>query len=363
MKPFYVIFWLSFGLVFVLAANYLDKLLVPYLEKSSFVWEVFRKKELPQEEIDLLVLGDSQILNGIHPNLLTELVHKRNRTLKFFYNPKPSEQLEGIYFFLLKYVATQKLKTKLVLWNLSPIHVTKNDFKEANKKLFLERGGWDVELLLNPILRNFYFSKEVDFLRYALNRLLPYQNISSLMNTELGLIPESLNLNLQSKNLYDYLSHDPIESLEKNKWQNNLILRSIQENLGYVDWNIEKNLENKECFVSDFRVPKEARFAYSIYTESSFKTLKKMIELLHRLNLDYKILIIPFSPSSEEVFQNFIESAPFQQVLRNLQKEFLDRNLLFVSLQEEEYGDYVHPNFCGAKKITQFIVEEVLLKE
>lgn len=348
--------------VFIFFIHLLDKLSLPYLEKSSFTWEILKDKKPTSKKTEIVILGDSQVLGGIHPKLMETYLLREGKSFTYFYNPKPSEQLEGIYFFLLKYIATRKIQPKLIIWNVSPIHFSKNGFTEANKKLFFERGEWSKDLIFDSNLRKFYFPKEIDLLRYFLMQIIPFQKVSSLINMELSFIPKSLNLNLQSKDLENYLSHNPFESLKRNKWRNELILKSIQENFGYVDWNLDENLEHKECFVSSFQVPREAKFAFSNPRSSSYEVLKKIVELLTKLNIYYKILVIPFSPSSEKIFNNFSENSPFGLAARYWEKE-LPQNWVFIHLEESDYGDYIHPNFCGAKKITQFIVEKILLKE
>ncbi len=360
MKKFFL-----FALVFFLVLfNYkVEKIYTPYLEKSSFVWEILKNKRPNQKNIDLLILGDSQILSGVHPKLLEIAATQKRKFLTYFYYPRPSEQLEGIYHFLLRYVETKKIQPKLVVWNLSPIHFTKNGLMDSNKKLFQEREVFTHYVILNSNIRNFYFPKEIDVLRYVLMNIFPFIKVSSLLNSEFGFIPNSLNLNLQSQNLKEYLAHNPFESLEKNFKRNQKILQSMQENFGYVDWNLEENTEQIECFQSSFRVPSEARLAYSIPRNSAYETLKKIVILLKEKNISFQILQIPFSPSSEKIFKNDSLESPFGKILLQWEKDFPNEKWLILNLEEKEYGDYVHPNFCGAKKITQYLLEVILQKE
>lgn len=354
--------FISVCLLFIFS-YFLEKQFLPYLEKSSYVWEVLKEKQPSKKNVDLLVLGDSQVLSGVNPKFF-ESTHLQNKaSFSYFYNPRPSEQLESIYHFLLKHITTKKIQPKLVIWNVSPIHFTKNGLMESNKKLFIERETWSVYVIFDPTLRNFYLPKKVDILRYALINLFPTIKLSSQLNSEFSLIPRSLNLNLQSQKLEEYLSHNPLNSLQKNFQRNQKILFFMQENFGYIDWNLDENTQNKQCFQSSFRVPLEAKFAYSIPRTSAYETLKKIIHLLKEHNISFLILYIPFSPSSEELFQNHSSHSPFGKILLQWEIDFPNEKWMTPVLEENDYGDYVHPNFCGAKKITQNLIDIISQKE
>ena len=74
--------------------------LVLYSEKTSFIWHTIGERQLSPKKYDLAILGDSQLMSGIHPAILSKLLIGKGKKLDILYYPRPSEQPEGIYRLL-----------------------------------------------------------------------------------------------------------------------------------------------------------------------------------------------------------------------------------------------------------------------
>ncbi len=346
-----IIHWktIVFLLSFLTFGHLLNYFFIPYSDKSSFIWANLSEKKIPKSEIDILILGDSQVLSGIMPLEL----QKEFRDKKIFYYPRPSEQPEGIYYFLLTNVFNDNLKPKLIIWNLSLIGLTKSGLVEAHRKLFKDRVPFNFVVYTDPFLSSFYLKGFIGGFEYTISKLLAYPIVSFQLTTEFSLIPRSLNMNLQSNQLENFTLHNPFKSLLINYERNQFILKNMNENLGYYDWTLDENLERNSCF----KKQKDSyqvliNFTYYEMRDKAFQVWEKIISTLNQKNISHKILIIPFHPELKGETKNFI--------LSTFKKNYNSKNFWEISnLTEEDYGDYIHPNSCGAKKITKFLIEKL----
>jgi hypothetical protein len=346
-----IIHWktIVFLLSFLTFGHLLNYFFIPYSDKSSFIWANLSEKKIPKSEIDILILGDSQVLSGVMPlELQTEFRNK-----KIFYYPRPSEQPEGIYYFLLTNVFNDNLKPKLIIWNLSLIGLTKSGIVEAHRKLFKDRVDFNFVVYTDPFLSSFYLKGFIGGLEYTISKLLAYPIVSSQLTTEFSLIPRSLNMNLQSNQLENFTLHNPFKSLLINYERNQFILKNMNENLGYYDWTLDENLEKSSCFQKQTDVSSyHFNLAFNQSREKAFEVWEKIIFNLIQKNIAFKILLIPFHPELKGKTENFI--------LSTFKKNYDYKNFWEISnLTEEDYGDYIHPNSCGAKKITKFLIEKL----
>ena len=82
-------------ILFIIFFSFLSHLLFPFLvfysEKTSFIWHTIGSRVIPKKEYDLAILGDSQIMSGIHPNVLSLQLKENGKPLDILYYPRPSE--------------------------------------------------------------------------------------------------------------------------------------------------------------------------------------------------------------------------------------------------------------------------------
>lgn len=132
--------------------------IIPFCETTSSYWYFANKRKI-SSNAKVLVLGDSQIVSGVTPDLIAEIEGVKADEVLYF--PKPSQQPEGILADSLE-VVREFPKLNRVYVNLSPLNTSKNSVTDANRQLFFSFGNFSLNTLTHPLLRKAYFSNLTD---------------------------------------------------------------------------------------------------------------------------------------------------------------------------------------------------------
>ncbi len=355
---------ISFLLLFLIINSFFShaiyRSLVSYADKSSYLWYEISLRNDFDRDYDYYFLGDSQLMSGIEPELLAKKLSANDIPSKIFYFPRPSEQPEGIYYYLKTHFTRKQIQGKMFYLNISPITFSKNALYETHRSLFLNFGNWDYRLFVDSELRNLYLTNASLFLRYGFSFLFPSIMLQSDIQSILKIFPTTTLIDLHSKNVEHYLEKNPFHLLGKEREQNQFLQTNVLSKNYYWEWSrfqIDSN-----CIKEVNRLDSPLAFTFMQPRSKAWENWGKIGKYILANGGDFRFFYIPFSPESNEFFQNDSDQSPFRQGISFLTKNFPPEKLIFMEpsvFQENDYVDAIHPNRCGAQKITNFIAEKI----
>lgn len=344
-----------FLILFSILSHLLFSYLVLYTDKSSFIWYKTGKRNLISKEYDMIILGDSQIMSGVHPTILTQLLNEKGKPMDILYYPRPSEQPEGI-FKLLQQFKKSNIHSKLLLVNISPLTVSKNNFVDSHKSLLLNFDKFSIELFSEFTLNKFYLKNLSGNLYYLFLQLFPLMKLNGNFSNEIKLIPATDGIDYNS-GINSILHVNILGNLFYNKRNNLFLNEALEKENFYFEWGNFSQFTGK-C------IEREENLFLPTGIEAAFLNPRK--EALHSwfqigdyaLKNDMKILFLyyPFSPESESKIKSYKPDSPIQISLNQLSQKFGPESILRIEnslLNKVDFSDYIHLNVCGMMKLTK----------
>lgn len=300
---------------------------VPFCETTSSYWYFANKRKI-FNEAKVLVIGDSQIVSGISPDLIAEL--EGVLVEEVLYLPKPSQQPEGILADSLD-VVYKLPKLKKVYVNLSPLNTSKNSVTDASRQLFYSFGNFSSHTITHPLLQKAYFSNLTDFSWKLIISVFPYFGLSSNLNR---------------------LVYDPIAQTDvpRRKQEFKFIQDSMTKNQGSWVWKFigeDPTLKESEEF------PNLNTQVLAGKRDLSMQIWWECLRLWEKRNLDVVILRIPFSPKMEKDMMqtnaNFVADMFFRAITTDPnKKKVVVFDFKSVFLDDYQYfADLTHLNQKG----------------
>ncbi|MDF3820569.1 hypothetical protein P3G55_11695 [Leptospira sp. 96542] len=294
--------------------------LIAFCETSSLYWYHSKTRELnPDSEI--LVLGDSQIISGITPEMISGW--EKITLSQIQYAPRPSEQPEGILDEYLFYISKLS-KVKKIYVNISPISLSKNTVTDAHKQLFTSFGVLRSEHITNEYLRKSYFANGYDFFWKLTIQIFPFfalnPNFSKLAQTGF------------EKNL-----------LEARKLENQIIKTKISEDGGSWVWRDKGNFP---VLAEDSKQLENSTTVFLNQRNQSQKIWKDCFRLWKEKGITVVLLRLPFSPQMEADIVKTKSNLPLERFLES-------EGLSYFDLREDGFedskffADFTHLNQTG----------------
>lgn len=323
-----------------------------YSDVSSFLWYRINQRNLPKQYYDLVILGDSQILTGINPKILSE---KTNQSILFI--PRPSEQPEGIWNKILE-LESKGIQYKKILFNISPLTVSKNMLSNSHRALATNFDSFHWRYYTEPILRKTYLKTISDSIHYMVIQIFPLLKVNSSISSEIKFIPVSKKVHFSEEKIDQLLGSSFFNLLEDRFYKNNLLEKILVSNDYHWEWENYSNGRICKPNKDNPKLQPELASAFINPRKETIVVWKKIIEHLTKKNITIQLLYIPFSPLSESVIQTRNPYSPFSQAIQALESETKVKILLVENLLlQEDFSDYIHPNTCGSEKITKIIVD------
>ncbi|MCU0823709.1 MAG: hypothetical protein MUF77_03610 [Leptospira sp.] len=328
----------------------------PFLETSSVYWAVFNEKksngiQTKHSKGSILVLGDSQIISGITPQMVANW--NEIETNEIVYLPRPSEQPEGM---LSLYDANLKSFSNLkkVYVNLSPISISKNSVVDSHKQLYTSFGSMESVQLLNPALRKFYFPNLSDLCWKVVITSFPFF---------------SLNPNTSSLTNKFILGEDIEPILLDRKKEYESILKAFESSFS-GSWVWKETDSNREISESEV-FPKGSTEVFLTKREAAIETLKTLFQRWRDRGIEIVVLRIPFSPDMEADLQNtngnvhldqFLdEQKRIQKTVRGELQELKVLDIRRLGLNQKKYfADITHLNQKGRDAILRSNLKSLL---
>lgn len=357
LRSFYPLFLFFFLIVL---SHFLYHKLVVYSEKTSYIWYEIENRSIPKKHYDLLIMGDSQIMSGLHPTYLEKKFRKKGKNFEILYYPRPSEQAEGILNTLLK-LEKMNITYDRLLANISPVTTSKNTIANAHKSLAINMTDFQPEFYWKHQLNRFYLKSLSQNLYYLVLQVFPLLKLNSNISREIRLLPNNERVNQFSKDLESYINQDTFGNLLENEKHNQFLKKELKQNGFYWEWgNFTKYTGRCQINKEEFELPNIIGQAFLIPRKNAKKSWVRIMELLSKKNVHFFLVYLPFAPTAEKKMQNNADFSPIRQTIQSLRLRFgngsvieLDKNFF----TNEDYTDYTHLNVCGMKKFADYLVE------
>ncbi len=324
--------------------------LVKFTEISSYLWYLNGKKDI-NSNVEVLVLGDSQILSGISLETISKL--ERINEHKILYLVRPSEHPEGYYEQFLR-IKNHLPNLKKVYLNISPISVSQNSVTDTHKQLYFDFAPFSINAILEPLLRKAYFQNKYDIFWKLVIEIFPYFGLNQNSSIVLGILPtSSLFYEEDMIRSRDSLNINPtIYLIKKRKEQTDFFTNHFNRNSEWTwkTFGTEKELEEEVLF------PKGSSLAFAKRRELSVLIFKKLIEEFKVANIATVCFDIPFSPPLEEdmqihgvrkILQIELMELKFDKLI-SIPKTILDKNNYF--------SDFTHLNQQGREVVKSYLL-------
>jgi len=324
---------------------------VLYTEVSSYIWfEVGNKKANPSVEV--LVLGDSQLLSGINASTISELANVP--TEKILFMVRPSEQPEGMYDQYLK-LQSDLPNLKKIYLNLSPISLSKNTVLDAHRELFYGFGSFHLHQLTDNDLRHAYFNSNYDLIWKLIIEVFPFFGLNQNFSSLFAIVNSgSSSLDGEVQNSNHVLSKMPTLSLLRSRReQNQFLIRHFQNN---ESWTWKAYGEERVLKVSDI-LPDGSALAFQKERQLSVRIIKRLVAKAKAEKVQVICLDLPFSPALEKDIEkhnirNYLdkqkEELDFDQVI-NVASSHLNKEIYFT--------DFTHLNYKGRDVLRSFLLK------
>lgn len=313
--------------------------IIPFCETTSSYWYFANKRKI-SSNAKVLVLGDSQIVSGVTPDLIAEIEGVKADEVLYF--PKPSQQPEGILADSLE-VVREFPKLNRVYVNLSPLNTSKNSVTDANRQLFFSFGNFSLNTLTHPLLRKAYFSNLTDLSWKWIIEIFPFFGLSSNLNR---------------------LVYDPIaqSDIPRRKQEFRYIKESMETSQGSWVWKSigdDPTLDELEEFPSNSSQILAGRRDLSIRIWLDF------LQLWNQQNVEVIFLRIPFSPKMEKDIlktkANLVADEFFKTITSDTnQTKVTVFDFKSVFLEDYQYfGDLTHLNQKGRDALSKILKKKL----
>ncbi len=346
-------------ILFIIFFSFLSHLLFPFLvfysEKTSFIWHTIGSRVIPKKEYDLAILGDSQIMSGIHPNVLSLQLKENGKPLDILYYPRPSEQPEGIYKLLLDF-HNSEIKVKTLLVNISPVTSSKNTIVDAHKTLSQNFQPFSLQIHLDKDLNQFYLKNLSGNLYYLFLQAFPLLKLNGNFSNEIKLIPGSEGIQ-HNKEMNALLEVNFFGNLNSNKEKNLFLEKFLPDENFYFEWGNFSSYtgeckERKETL----SMPAGIEAAFLTPRKESLNFWLKIGEYAKQNNIRIVYLYAPFSPEAEAKIRSNEITSPIQLNIHEISAKFGEESILKIEpslFTSADFKDYTHLNVCGMLKLTK----------
>lgn len=344
-----------FIILFSIISNFLFHFFIPYTEKTSFLWYKIGERSIESKTYDLAILGDSQLMSGVHPSILKKQLQEKNQNWDILYYPRPSEQPEGIYQLLLQFEKAN-IKIKRLAVNISPVTTSKNTIVDAHKSLTLNFQPFSKYIILDSDLNKFYLKNVSTNVYYLLLQLFPLLKLNGNFSNEVRIIPGSEGIQHNQK-IESYLNVNLFGNLKWNREKNIFLNQHLMDQDFYFEWGnftpfTGECIERKEPLVLPFGI--EA--AFLTMRKESIEVWKRIGEYANKNNIQIYYIYIPFSPEAELKIGSLEKTSPIQLGLETLASQFGKERVIHINsdlFTNSDFKDYTHLNVCGMMKLTK----------
>ena len=344
-----------FLIFFSILSQILYRVLVKYSEKTSYIWHTIGKREFTPKEYDLAILGDSQLMSGIHPKILQNLLSEKGTPSDILYYPRPSEQPEGIYKSLLEFEKS-KVKFKTLIVNISPVTTSKNIIVDSHKTLSLNFQPFSTQMLFDKNLNQFYLKNLSGNLYYLFLQIFPILKLNGNFSNEVKLIPGSDGIG-HNNQISSFLDVGFFVNLFLNKEKNDFLEKSLWKENFYFEWGEFSNFTGQCIERKDpLSLPTGIEAAFLIPRKEALPTWIKLGEYAKEHQFQIYFLYVPFSEEAEEKIGSQNPASPIQQNLQEITQKFGEKSILKIepsTFSNGDFKDYTHLNVCGMIKLTK----------
>ncbi|MBP7282772.1 MAG: hypothetical protein KBA66_14410 [Leptospiraceae bacterium] len=344
-----------FLILFSIFSHFLFRYLVFYSEKTSFIWEKIGKRNLVSKNYDLIILGDSQIMSGLHPSLLNQLLAAKGKSMDILYYPRPSEQPEGIYKILQDFKKAN-ITSKMLLVNISPVTTSKNNIVEANKTLTQNFHPFSFQLFLEPNLNKFYLKTLSGNIYYLFLQVFPLLKLNANFSNEIKIIPGSEGITYNA-GINSFLNVNFFGNLILNRKNNLFLDESLERENFYFEWGNFSRFTG-ECIerTEPLFLPVGIEPAFLTPRKEALEFWLKIGDYARQNNIKIFFLYTPFSPEAELKIGSTRLDSPIHNTLTQISQKFGQDSILKIDsalFQTGDFRDYTHLNVCGMMKLTK----------
>lgn len=335
--------------------------LVLYTEKTSFIWYEIGKRNIQPQKYDVAILGDSQLMSGVHPLFLKKLLQEKNKPSDILYYPRPSEQPEGIYNMLLQF-KKKEIEFKTLIVNISPVTTSKNIIVDSHKSLVLNFQPFSSQILLEPTLNKFYLKNISGNLYYLFIQVFPLLKLNGNISNEMKLIPGSEGIQ-HDKEIKSFLNMPFTGNLLSNKNRNIFLDKYLTQENFFFEWGNFSPFTG-ECLerLEPLLLPSGIEAAFLNPRTESLQFWIKLGEYAQANNFKILFLYTPFSPESELKIGSNLPTSPIQISLHEISTRFGKDSILKIDSSifgSKDFKDYTHLNVCGMIKLTKEIANRL----
>lgn len=337
--------------------------MVEYSEKTSFIWyQIDQRKLVPNQHYDLVIMGDSQIMSGVNPHYLKNLLKKKGKKYKILYYPRPSEQPEGILNNLYQ-LEKKNITYDNFFANISPVTVSQNNIVSAHRNLALNINSFQADFYFKSLLNSFYIKTVGEHFYYLILQIFPLFKLNSNFSSEWRLIPSNEKTNLLAKDINSFLKQNPFQNFAEKKRQNLFLKRELVQNDFYWEWGSFEHYTG-ECKKKEvqFNLPDAIAGVFLVPRLKAERSWNKVLEYLSKKGCSFFLIYIQFSPETESKIQSNATFSPIHQTIQKLKKQYQENVVLELPnsfLDRYDYVDYTHLSVCGMKKLTEFLSDKL----
>ncbi len=324
--------------------------LIGFTEVSSYLWYLNREK-IVYPEIEVLVLGDSQLLSGI----TTDTIAKRESIsqTKVLFMVRPSEQPEGMLDQYLQLRGKLPHLRKLYI-NISPISISQNSVTAAHKQLYLSFGKLTLAQITNSNLRRAYFGNQSDIFWKSAVEVFPFFGLNQNFSSLFSIVPSSSQF-YEDQVIGDSTSLKPNPSFEiaKRRLIESDFLKnhfSLQSHWTWKNFSEERAIDGNDIF------PRGSSQVFLKKRELSSMILMELRELTSKEKVFVTCLDIPFSRALEnDMKQNQVRELLNKEIIRfnweetiHIPDSILNQDIFFT--------DFTHLNAKGRDVLRSYLL-------
>ncbi|HMV41060.1 MAG TPA: hypothetical protein PK079_02500 [Leptospiraceae bacterium] len=344
-----------FVIFFSITSHLIFNSIILYTEKTSFIWNQIGNRKIEPKTYDLAILGDSQLMSGVHPTLLKKYLQTESKDWEILYYPRPSEQPEGIYQLLHQFEKSD-VKIKNLIVNISPVTTSKNTIVDAHKSLTQNFQPFSTEIIKDLSLNKFYLKNLSGNVYYLLLQVFPLLKLNGNFSNEVRIIPGSEGIQ-NDKHIESYLNVGFFGNLNLNKEKNNFLSNHLIDQGFYFEWG-NYTTYTGDCILrqESLTLPFGIEAAFLNPRNDSLDMWKKIGEYSKEKGIHIYYLYIPFSPEAESKIGSKKNTSPIQISLNSIKAIFGNKSVLEIDsnlFSNEDFRDYTHLNICGMMKLTK----------
>ena len=355
-------FYLLAGMVLLAAGGVvygLGRLAVPFQHPDRFVWQsraaLVSELESGTMARQTLILGDSQAMSGIRPDLFGPEFGK-------VYNlGLPSAQPEALLSML---PALERQRPSLIIVNISPYSLYRTEVYRA----FL--GYYRSEFISlhwpNPLRRPYLYGDSAgEALATVLDGLKLYHANSAIRNMATD---HSLSL-MVSPGPFPGLGYakpagqplatapDLRRKMQGLKAKNQLLSRILGVTGGFWTWR-DFRMPPTSCHSGEL-MPLPATVVFKERPEA-IQAWKEFLQKATQYSGRVVVVSVPFSPAWHETVDRILPSSKLSQSVHSIVDEIpggVDYIAAPSDYENSDFYDWNHLDYCGAERYTRFLTE------